>query len=139
MQGAKREGATLLTGGSVPKHLSKGFFVQPTVFTGVKPNMQIWREEVFGPVLAAATFASEEEAICLANDSEYGLAAAVISADAQVRMLQLQHQVLGEAAASGGKSSENFGCITLFLHRADEFEIDDNMVHFSKSPSRLSL
>ena len=86
MQTAKQEGAQLLTGGGVPQHRSKGFFVQPTVFTHVKPPMQIWREEIFGPVLAAATFSTEEEAIRLANESEFGLGAAVISADAEVRI-----------------------------------------------------
>ena len=51
------------------------------MFTGVKPGMRLWREEVFGPVLACTTFSTEEEAIAVANASEYGLAAAVISAD----------------------------------------------------------
>lgn len=50
--------------------------------------MRIWREEIFGPVLAATTFKTEEEAIQLANDSEFGLAGAVISADEQVQLLQ---------------------------------------------------
>ncbi|XP_028784057.1 betaine aldehyde dehydrogenase 1, chloroplastic isoform X1 [Neltuma alba] len=78
---AKREGATILTGGSRPEHLKKGFFVQPTVITDVTTSMQIWREEVFGPVLAVKTFSNEEEAIELANDTHYGLGAAVISND----------------------------------------------------------
>ncbi|CAL1367825.1 unnamed protein product [Linum trigynum] len=78
---AKSEGATILTGGIRPKHLSKGFFVEPTIITDVTTSMEIWREEVFGPVLCVKTFGSEDEAIDLANDSEYGLAAAVISND----------------------------------------------------------
>eukprot|EP00873_Tetraselmis_striata_P021256 jgi/Tetstr1/441520/TSEL_029750.t1 len=81
VQGASREGATLLTGGQRPPHMPRGYYVQPTVFTGVRPDMTIWREEVFGPVLACATFETEDEAIRLANDSVYGLAAAVISKD----------------------------------------------------------
>ncbi|TKY55158.1 Betaine aldehyde dehydrogenase 1 [Spatholobus suberectus] len=78
---AKSEGATILTGGSCPEHLKKGFFVEPTVITDVTTSMQIWREEVFGPVLCVKTFSTEEEAIDLANDTVYGLGSAVISND----------------------------------------------------------
>ncbi|XP_020203480.1 betaine aldehyde dehydrogenase 1, chloroplastic [Cajanus cajan] len=78
---AKSEGATILTGGSRPEHLKKGFFVEPTVITDVTTSMQIWREEVFGPVLCVKTFSTEEEAIHLANDTVYGLGSAVISND----------------------------------------------------------
>ncbi|CAL5198302.1 unnamed protein product [Lathyrus oleraceus] len=78
---AKSEGATILTGGSRPEHLKKGFFIEPTIITDVTTNMQIWREEVFGPVLCVKTFSTEEEAIDLANDTVYGLGAAVISND----------------------------------------------------------
>ncbi|XP_028781761.1 betaine aldehyde dehydrogenase 1, chloroplastic isoform X1 [Neltuma alba] len=78
---ARSEGATILTGGSRPRHLNKGFFIEPTVVTDVTTSMQIWREEVFGPVLCVKTFSTEEEAIKLANDTQYGLAAAVISND----------------------------------------------------------
>jgi acyl-CoA reductase-like NAD-dependent aldehyde dehydrogenase len=54
-----------------------GYFVQPTVLTNVKPSMSVAREEVFGPVLAVIPFATEDEAVSLANDSRYGLAGAV--------------------------------------------------------------
>jgi acyl-CoA reductase-like NAD-dependent aldehyde dehydrogenase len=84
LQDAKKEGGQLLTGGKRPPGLDQGYFVQPTVFTGMKPHMRLWREEVFGPVLAAMTFKTEEEAVQLANASEFGLAGAVISADEQV-------------------------------------------------------
>lgn len=50
IQAGKDEGATLLTGGGRPAHISAGYFVAPTVFTGVKPGMRVWREEIFGPV-----------------------------------------------------------------------------------------
>ena len=50
IQAGKDEGATLLTGGGRPAHMSAGYFVAPTVFTGVKPGMRVWREEIFGPV-----------------------------------------------------------------------------------------
>ncbi|CAL5201546.1 unnamed protein product [Lathyrus oleraceus] len=76
---AKSEGATILTGGRRPEHLKKGYFVEPTIITDVTTSMQIWREEVFGPVLAVKTFSTEEEAINLANDTHYGLGSAVMS------------------------------------------------------------
>ena len=82
LQEARSDGATLLTGGNRPKHLPKGYFVEPTVFINVKPEMRLWREEVFGPVLASATFSTEEEAVTIANSSEFGLAGAVITDDA---------------------------------------------------------
>mmetsp|Transcript_13639 Transcript_13639/g.29251 ORF Transcript_13639/g.29251 Transcript_13639/m.29251 type:complete len:498 (-) Transcript_13639:438-1931(-) len=75
------EGAKLLTGGKRPDSLSRGYFLAPTVFVDVKPSMRIWREEIFGPVLSVMTFETEDEAIALANDCEYGLGGAVISAD----------------------------------------------------------
>ncbi|CAK8566808.1 unnamed protein product [Lathyrus sativus] len=78
---AKSEGATILTGGRRPEHLKKGYFVEPTIITDVTTSMQIWREEVFGPVLAVKTFSTEEEAIDLANDTHYGLGSAVMSND----------------------------------------------------------
>lgn len=77
----KREGAKLLCGGGVPSNLSKGYFVQPTIFRKVKSHMTIWNEEIFGPVLCCMSFETEAEALNLANDSYYGLAGAVISQD----------------------------------------------------------
>ncbi|KAA8542616.1 hypothetical protein F0562_023768 [Nyssa sinensis] len=78
---ARSEGATILCGGAHPQHLKKGFFVEPTIISDVSTSMQIWREEVFGPVLCVKTFSTEDEAIELANDTHYGLGAAVISKD----------------------------------------------------------
>nr|QMW68608.1 betaine aldehyde dehydrogenase protein [Calligonum mongolicum] len=78
---AKSEGATVLCGGSRPERLKKGYYIEPAIITDVTPSMQIWREEVFGPVLCVKTFSSEAEAIELANDTHYGLGAAVISND----------------------------------------------------------
>jgi aldehyde dehydrogenase (NAD+) len=68
------EGARLLTGGTDrPKGLNRGYFVQPTVFTDVTPEMTIAQEEVFGPVLAVIPYADEDEAVQIANDTPYGL------------------------------------------------------------------
>jgi len=76
------EGAKLLTGG-IPKkdELLKGYFVEPTIFTDVSDNATIWKEEIFGPVLCVRVFKTEEEAIEIANNTQYGLAAAVMSKD----------------------------------------------------------
>jgi len=73
------EGARLVAGGNVPTHLdnSGGFFFEPTVFADAKPDMRISQEEVFGPFTVVMPFDSEEEALHIANDSPYGLAAAV--------------------------------------------------------------
>jgi acyl-CoA reductase-like NAD-dependent aldehyde dehydrogenase len=79
---AEAEGASLLTGGTgVPEGLDHGFFVRPTVFTGVQPQMAIAQEEVFGPVLSIMAYDSEDEAVEMANGTIYGLAGAVWSAD----------------------------------------------------------
>jgi acyl-CoA reductase-like NAD-dependent aldehyde dehydrogenase len=78
----KSEGATLLTGGSrTDIGTGKGYFLQPTIFTGVEPEMRIAREEIFGPVLATIRFKDAEEAIARANATVYGLAAAVWTRD----------------------------------------------------------
>jgi gamma-glutamyl-gamma-aminobutyraldehyde dehydrogenase len=73
----KKEGAKLCFGGGVPKGLEKGAYVQPTLFAGVKNDMRIAQEEIFGPVAAVLTFKNIEEAVEIANDSLYGLAASV--------------------------------------------------------------
>jgi betaine-aldehyde dehydrogenase len=84
VQGAIADGARLVAGGRRPDepHLQAGFFYRPTVFADVRPEMRIIREEVFGPVLTVERFSTEDEAIALANDTTYGLAGAVWTADA---------------------------------------------------------
>lgn len=78
---AINDGARLLTGGKRPAYLKDGFFFEPTVFDNVSRESELWREEVFGPVLCVAPFDTEDEAIALANDTRFGLAAAVMSDD----------------------------------------------------------
>ena len=76
------EGASLLTGGSrPPEGLERGYFVRPTVFSKVRPEMTIAQQEIFGPVLVIIPCDNEEDAIRIANDSAYGLAGGVWSAD----------------------------------------------------------
>jgi aldehyde dehydrogenase (NAD+) len=77
-----REGAKLVAGGlGRPPGLSRGYYVQPTVFGDVRPGMTIEREEVFGPVVAIIGYRDEDEAVRIANDTPYGLAAYVSSQD----------------------------------------------------------
>jgi aldehyde dehydrogenase (NAD+) len=76
------EHATLIAGGlERPDGLNRGHFVRPTIFADVTPEMTIWKEEIFGPVLTMTPFDSEEEAIALANDTPYGLTNYVQTAD----------------------------------------------------------
>ena len=81
IQSAIDEGATLETGGTdLPANVNRGYFIKPTVFSGVTPNMRIAREETFGPVATLMAYDSLDQAIAIANDTEYGLSA-VISGD----------------------------------------------------------
>jgi aldehyde dehydrogenase (NAD+) len=76
------EGAKLLVGGAGrPEGLSKGYYVKPTIFSGVRNDMTIAREEIFGPVLCILPYETEEQAVQIANDTPYGLAAYVCSKD----------------------------------------------------------
>jgi len=118
---AKKEGASLVAGGSrADIGTGKGYFMQPTVFVDVKPDMTIAREEIFGPVLAAIEFADVDEAIARANDSMYGLAAGVWTRDvkkAHYVASRLQagtvwvntYNVYDAAASFGGYKQSGFG------------------------------
>jgi len=77
------EGAVIATGGGIPPGLDKGFYVQPTVFTEADNSMRICREEIFGPVASVLRYDTVDQAIAIANDSDYGLHGAVFTADPQ--------------------------------------------------------
>ena len=119
IQAGIAEGAEVVTGGpGRPEHLNRGYYVRPTVFANVRNDMTVAREEIFGPVIAILPYDSEAEAIRMANDTVYGLAAYVQSADmgharrvaAQLRAgtVHLNYPAWDTAAPFGGyKQSGN--------------------------------
>ncbi len=91
---AKKEGADLALGGKRVRSDSGGYFVEPTVFDGVKPDATLSLEEVFGPVLAVTPFKSADEAVALANNTIFGLASGVWTRD-----ISLAHRFAREVKA----------------------------------------
>jgi acyl-CoA reductase-like NAD-dependent aldehyde dehydrogenase len=88
----RQEGATLATGGGRPKDLPRGYFLEPTVFCGVRNDARIAREEIFGPVVSVIPYADPDEAIRIANASTYGLGGAIHSRDT-ARALELAKRI----------------------------------------------
>jgi acyl-CoA reductase-like NAD-dependent aldehyde dehydrogenase len=116
IQKGKAEGATLATGGRRPAHLSRGFYIEPTVFGNVDNNSTIGREEIFGPVLSVIPADSEAQAVDIANDTIYGLNASVFTKDVerayatarQIRSGTVGHNMMrneGSLAFGGFKQS----------------------------------
>jgi aldehyde dehydrogenase (NAD+) len=97
------EGATLVTGGpDAPEGLDTGFFVKPTVFSNVSNDMTIAREEIFGPVLSIIPFDTEQEAIEIANDTDYGLAGSVWAGTQEHAIEVAQKLRTGQVDVNGG-------------------------------------
>ncbi|MBD0021749.1 aldehyde dehydrogenase family protein [Gordonia pseudamarae] len=96
------EGATLALGGGRPAHLDKGFFIEPTLFVDVDNSMTIARKEFFGPVMIIMAFDTDDEAVAVANDNEYGLAGGVWAKD-PVRAYQIAQRIrTGYITVNGG-------------------------------------
>ena len=99
----KKEGATVVAGGGKPANLSKGYYVEPTIFANVSNEMKVAQEEIFGPVLSIIPYDSEAEAIAIANDSQYGLAGGVW-AGTQERAMDVAKQLrTGQVDINGGR------------------------------------
>lgn len=104
VQLGKQEGAKLLTGGEVAGEgeLAKGFFYRPTLFVEVKPEMTIWREEIFGPVLSIIKARDFDEAIRLANDTHYGLSSSIYTQDINKAMRAVDRLEAGMTYINSG-------------------------------------
>jgi aldehyde dehydrogenase (NAD+) len=100
------EGARVVCGGAGrPDGLSKGYYVKPTIFSGVDNQMTIAREEIFGPVLCIIPYETEEQAIAIANDTPYGLAAYVWSQD-KLRARRVGSRIRAGQVALNGRSGD---------------------------------
>lgn len=97
----KDEGARLVIGGGTPPDLP-GFYVQPTLFADVTNDMRVAREEIFGPVMVAIPYDTDDEAVAIANDSPYGLSGSVFSADTEHAMAVARRIRTGTVSVNGG-------------------------------------
>ncbi|HVR30545.1 MAG TPA: aldehyde dehydrogenase family protein [Thermoanaerobaculia bacterium] len=111
----KAEGARLVTGGGRPAGLERGFFVEPTIFDGVAPSMRIFKEEIFGPVLAVSTAHTPEEALAAANAVEYGLTTSIFTQNLDAAMRYIDAVETGMVHVNeptvGGEAQLPFGGI----------------------------
>lgn len=115
----RKEGAKLVLGGGRPAGLDRGWYVEPTIFTEVEPDMRLAQEEIFGPVLAVIAYRDEADAIEIANNSRYGLSGSVFTADVehgltlarQIRTgaVELNGNPLGSFAPVGGFKDSGIG------------------------------
>lgn len=98
----KKEGARCIIGGGAATHLEKGYYIQPTVFMDVTNDMTIAQEEIFGPVLSVITFKDDDDAVRIANDSDFGLSGGVTSASDE-RALSVARRIrTGTVNVNGG-------------------------------------
>jgi aldehyde dehydrogenase (NAD+) len=98
----KQEGAKLVVGGGRPAHLPKGWFVEPTLFVDVDNSMTIAKEEIFGPVLCVIPYDDDDDAVRIANESEYGLSGGVFSADMDRATNVARRVRTGSISVNGG-------------------------------------
>ncbi len=97
----RQEGATLVTGGGRPKDMNRGYYVEPTIFTNVEPDMTIAKEEIFGPVVSVMPYDDEEDAIRIANESTYGLSGAVFTKDPEKGLALARRIRTGNVTVNG--------------------------------------
>lgn len=97
----KKEGARLVTGGGKPAHLDRGWYVEPTLFADVSNDMRIAQEEIFGPVLVVIPFDSIDEAVAIANDSDYGLSGSVYAKDEELAQSIARRVRTGQISVNG--------------------------------------
>src|SRR6185436_1405964 len=98
----KAEGARLVTGGKRPEHLTKGYFIEPTLFADVDPLSTIAQEEIFGPVLSLIAYDDIDAAVAIANNTIYGLGGGVWSASEERAMAVGARLPTGTVAINGG-------------------------------------
>jgi aldehyde dehydrogenase (NAD+) len=102
LEKGRKDGAKLLVGGGIPKHLPKGFYVEPTLFADVDPDSTIAQEEIFGPVLCVIPYRDDDDAVRIANNSVYGLSGAV-SSRSEERALAVARRIrTGTISVNGG-------------------------------------
>ena len=127
----KAEGAEMILG-EPPARVERGYFIAPTIFDNVRPDMTIAREEIFGPVLAIITVGSAEEAIKVANDTPYGLAASIFTANTRrahrmaraIRAGTVTVNCYGEGDVTtpfGGYKQSGFGGRDKSIHAHDQY------------------
>jgi aldehyde dehydrogenase (NAD+) len=99
----KAEGGTIALGGGIPASQPRGFFVEPTVITGVSPDSVVAQEEIFGPVLVVLAHDGDDDAVRIANNSAYGLSGAVFSASASRARAVAERMRTGTISVNGGQ------------------------------------
>jgi aldehyde dehydrogenase (NAD+) len=95
-------GATLITGGGIPAHLPKGYFIEPTLLSDVDATSQIAQEEIFGPVLTVTPYDTEDEAVAISNNTIYGLSGEVSGADQERALRVASRMRTGTMTVNGG-------------------------------------
>jgi betaine-aldehyde dehydrogenase len=103
----REEGAKAVLGGGRAADRPTGWYVEPTVFTGVDNSMRVAREEIFGPVLTVIPYGDEDEAVAIANDSEYGLAGSVWTGDVEHGLALARSVRVGSYGVNGYTSDVN--------------------------------
>ena len=107
VQDAVMGGADLLCGGGRPKHIQLGHYYAPTVIAGVRPDMRISKEEIFGPVVGIQTFTNEDDVIALANDTDAGLTSYLFTENVELASEYAQRLRFGEVQINGVKYAIN--------------------------------